>query len=115
MSTESFEAGGAKIRVEFAERDRPEERGDSAVGGTGRTCGLGVYGRFPLRQAGVLIEPVPGDDVHGTTWGGVRGVQGFTRIRFGQHTTQKELASDWVMTHELVHMAFRTRMTISTG
>jgi hypothetical protein len=34
------------------------------------------------------------------------GFQGFTRIRIGQHTTAAELADDWMMTHELVHMAF---------
>ena len=27
-------------------------------------------------------------------------------MRIGQHTTQADLDDDWMMTHELVHMAF---------
>jgi hypothetical protein len=44
--------------------------------------------------------------MQGTTWGAMRGMPGFTRIRLGQHSTEKDLAEDWTMTHELVHMAF---------
>jgi hypothetical protein len=68
------------------------------------------YGKFPVRGARVLIVPVDGehDVLQGTTWGGVRGWPGFTRLRIGQHTTQAELDDDWMTTHELVHMAFPT-------
>jgi hypothetical protein len=44
--------------------------------------------------------------MQGTTWGDMHGMHGFTRIRLGQHSTEKDLAEDWTMTHELVHMAF---------
>jgi len=66
------------------------------------------YGRFPVSRARILVVPVAGrgGDPHGTTWGGVDGFQGFTRLRIGEHTTQADLADDWVATHELVHMAF---------
>jgi hypothetical protein len=30
----------------------------------------------------------------------------FTRIHVGQHATQEQLDRDWMMTHELVHLAF---------
>lgn len=107
VATQSFEEGGATIRVEFAAGDIDLKQ-DAMMAWVRRAAhAVSVYyGRFPVKQEGVLIEPVPGDDVHGTTWGGVRGVQGFTRIRFGQHTTQQELDRDWVMTHEMVHTAF---------
>jgi hypothetical protein len=66
------------------------------------------YGRFPVAKARILVIPV--EDRHGilqgTTWGDIDGYQGFTRIRIGQHTTTQDLAEDWMMTHELVHMAF---------
>ncbi len=66
------------------------------------------YGRFPVEKARILVIPV--EDRHGilqgTTWGDMGGFQGFTRIRIGQHTTTADLADDWMMTHELVHMAF---------
>jgi hypothetical protein len=68
------------------------------------------YGKFPVRGARVLIVPVAGehDVLQGTTWGAVGGWPAFTRMRIGQHTTQAELDEDWMMTHELVHMAFPT-------
>jgi hypothetical protein len=46
--------------------------------------------------------------LQGKTWGAVRGWPAFTRVRIGQHTTQADLDDDWMMTHELVHMAFPT-------
>ena len=68
------------------------------------------YGRFPVARARILVVPVAGgrhgEDIEGTTWGGVDGFQGFTRLRIAQHATQEDLAEDWVTTHELVHMAF---------
>ncbi len=69
---------------------------------------VAYYGRFPVNRARVLVVPVPGRDgiFHGTTWPGMYGNQGFTRVHIGQHTTAAELADDWMMTHELVHMAF---------
>ena len=68
------------------------------------------YGKFPVRGARVLVVPVAGESgvLQGTTWGAVRGWQAFSRLRIGQHTTQADLDDDWMMTHELVHMAFPT-------
>jgi hypothetical protein len=66
------------------------------------------YGRFPVARARILVIPAEGRHgiLKGTTWGDVGGFQGFTRIRIGQHATMADLAADWMMTHELVHMAF---------
>ncbi|MGO9433564.1 MAG: hypothetical protein ACLPH3_08545 [Terracidiphilus sp.] len=66
------------------------------------------YGRFPVAKARILVIPVEGRHgiLQGTTWGDMGGFEGFTRIRIGQHTTAQDLAEDWMMTHELVHMAF---------
>ena len=68
------------------------------------------YGRLPVARARLLLVPVAGRSgiMQGTTWPGMNGYQGFTRIRIGQHTTTSELAEDWTTTHELVHMAFPT-------
>jgi hypothetical protein len=66
------------------------------------------YGRFPVSRARVLIIPVEGRSgvFGGTTWGNMGEWPGFTRIHIGQHTTAADLTDDWMMTHELVHMAF---------
>ena len=66
------------------------------------------YGRFPVERARVLIVPVPDRSgiVQGTTWGDMAGWPGMTRFRIGQHATTEDLKDDWMMTHELDHMAF---------
>jgi hypothetical protein len=65
------------------------------------------YGRFPVQHA--LVRVVPGSDadnsIHGTTWGNLHGFQAITRMRLGQQVTERDLAEDWTMTHELVHTA----------
>jgi len=63
------------------------------------------YGHFPLPNPRILVRPAEGREgvFNGTTYG-FRG--GFTRISVGQLTTQDELDNDWMMTHELLHMAF---------
>jgi hypothetical protein len=68
------------------------------------------YGGFPVARARLLLVPVAGQSgiMQGTTWPGMNGFEGFTRIRIGQHTTTAELGEDWTTTHELVHMAFPT-------
>jgi hypothetical protein len=101
--------GGAVLQVDFAPgaMDLPIEVVLEHV----RAAASAVtkyYGRFPLARARVLIVPVDGRRgiLQGTTWGDMGGFQGFTRLRIGQHTTTEDLADDWVMTHEMVHMAF---------
>lgn len=66
------------------------------------------YGRFPVPRDRILVEFVPGRSGvgNGTTWGGVGGFPGFTRIHVGEQSTEQDLDSDWMMTHELIHTAF---------
>lgn len=63
------------------------------------------YGRFPLPNPRILVRPAEGRRgiFAGTTYG-YHG--GFTRISVGQLSDQQELDGDWMMTHELLHMAF---------
>ncbi|HYL60163.1 MAG TPA: hypothetical protein VEU51_14930 [Candidatus Acidoferrales bacterium] len=64
----------------------------------------GYYGRFPVRHYLIRIVPVAGRRgvMSGTTfgYGSAR-----TRILFGAETVQSDLDGDWVMTHEMVHLA----------
>ncbi len=101
--------GGATIQIDFAQGavDLPQ----AAVLGHIRAAADAVttyYGRFPVAKARILVIPAAGrhGDLHGTTWGDMGGWPGFTRIGIGEHMTAAELADDWTMTHELVHMAF---------
>jgi len=59
------------------------------------------FGQFPVSRLRVEIS-VRGTGVNsGVTFQGR-----FIRIGLGQHATAADLASDWVMTHEMVHLAF---------
>jgi hypothetical protein len=60
------------------------------------------YGRLPTASVRILVLGMPGDGVHGTTWG-YRGPA--TRIRLGQDVPAAALDDDWVLVHEMVHMS----------
>jgi hypothetical protein len=109
QSTETLKIGGAALQVDFAAGalDLPTAQILPWVQRAAKAVTV-YYGRFPLQTARILIVPVAGERgvMQGTTWGDMHGMPGFTCIRLGQHSTEKDLAEDWTMTHELVHMAF---------
>lgn len=106
--TRQLEIGGATITVNIAAGrfDLPSERLYAWVGRAGRAVSL-YYGGFPVVRAEVNVKEAPGRDgvFHGFTFSPDSGVL-TTRISVGEHTTEQELADDWMMTHELVHMSF---------
>jgi hypothetical protein len=62
------------------------------------------YGRFPVPHLTLRITPFSGHGVrHGMTWG-MHG--GLIKIGVGSDTTRAELMEDWMMTHEMIHLAF---------
>ena len=63
------------------------------------------YGRFPVKHLHLLIVPVEGQ--RGILSGRTQGYGGAsTKIFVGQLATEEDLMRDWVMTHEMVHLAF---------
>ena len=62
------------------------------------------YGRYPLPQVHLRIIPGNGNGVgHGQTFGYDGGL---IKIRVGGETPASKLASDWMLTHEMVHLGF---------
>src|SRR5713226_5313435 len=62
------------------------------------------YGRYPVPHVQIRIIPVDGSGVrHGQTFGYDGGL---IKIRVGDQTQAAELASDWMLTHEMVHLSF---------
>jgi hypothetical protein len=108
-STRTIHAGGAAIQIDFGpgSTDLPQERVLHWIDNAVRAVTT-YYGRFPVPRDRILVEFTPGESgvEHGTTWGGVGGWAAFTRIHLGQHSTQQDLDTDWMMTHELIHTAF---------
>ncbi len=61
------------------------------------------YGRFPTRALRILVQPVAGGGVQGGTTFGYNG--GFIRVRVGRDVTDAQLVNDWVLVHEMIHLA----------
>lgn len=62
------------------------------------------YGRFPIAETRVVVSPVAGEGVSGgRTWADARG--GLIRIRVGVETTIEDYGNDWVLVHEMTHLA----------
>jgi hypothetical protein len=64
------------------------------------------YGRFPVQRVQVSVTQSEDSDesIHGTTWGDIEGFQGVSRMSLGRSISNTDLAADWTMTHEFVHM-----------
>jgi hypothetical protein len=61
------------------------------------------YGRFPVKSLRLLFVPVEGSRVRGGTTWGYRGAA--IRIPLGRDAGMDDLKRDWVMVHEMVHLA----------
>jgi hypothetical protein len=63
------------------------------------------YGRYPVPHLELRISSFEGHGVqHGMTWG--RDGGGLIKIGVGTQTQPGELAEDWMLTHEMVHLSF---------
>jgi hypothetical protein len=68
------------------------------------TAVASYYGRFPARHTRLLVVPRSGRGVSGGRAWGHRGAA--VRITIGEHATPADLARDWVLVHEMTHLAF---------
>jgi hypothetical protein len=107
--TQVLSIGGATIEVDLAPGSMDVQPSQilSWIERAARAVTI-YYGRFPVQRVRVrvVLDSSQEDSIHGTTWGNVGGFQGVTRMRLGRHVTVRDLADDWTMTHEFVHMAF---------
>src|SRR5713226_9310760 len=62
------------------------------------------YCRYPVPHVLIRIIPADGRGVRHVQTFGYDG--GFIKIRVGGETPASELASDWMLTHEMVHLSF---------
>jgi hypothetical protein len=99
-----LEVGGVHISIEFADSDF--SNGTSPlVAWVSRSVGVvaAYYGRFPVRELRLRVSSESGGGVrHGTTFG-AHGA--FIRITVGREVTGAELMNDWVLVHEMTHLA----------
>lgn len=63
------------------------------------------YGRFPMREAAVIVLPAPGDGISGMQLGN----GGASILLFvGESVNGAALRDDWVAVHEMFHLGFPT-------
>ncbi|HSY05886.1 MAG TPA: hypothetical protein VK803_08055 [Steroidobacteraceae bacterium] len=63
----------------------------------------GYYGRFPAARATVRIVAEPGGGVHGGKT--FANPDGFIRVTAGREVSDAQLRADWVLVHEMTHLA----------
>jgi hypothetical protein len=101
----TLEAGGGKLEVTFGgtEPSLPRAALLAWIDTSARVVS-GYFGRFPVPRARLrVVTGTRGGIGMGTTWGGdVPAI----RIAVGRRASQQALDDDWVLTHEMVHLAF---------
>lgn len=99
-----LQAGGGTIQVAFAPGRiaLPQETVLAWVRQSAEAVST-YYGRFPIKLVKLLIVPVSGRGVQGGTTWGYRG--GAIRITLGSDASEADLQRDWIMVHEMVHLA----------
>jgi len=65
---------------------------------------VAYYGRYPVPHAFLQLRSFDGTGVRGGKTFSSRG--GFIRIAVGRDSTEDDLSSDWMLTHEMVHLTF---------
>ncbi len=99
-----LEVGGGTIHVAFApgEISLPKDKILDWVKMSAKAVST-YYGRFPVDSLRLLLVPVDGARVRGGTTWGYRGAA--IRVLIGRDSDEDALKRDWVMVHEMVHLA----------
>jgi hypothetical protein len=104
MPKTDLEVASGVIHVAFAagELTLPKERILEWVAASAKAVSI-YYGRFPVKSLRLLFVPVEGSRVRGGTTWGYRGAA--IRIPLGREAGTDDLKRDWVLVHEMVHLA----------
>jgi hypothetical protein len=103
-SVEEIKAAGAVIHADI---DASAFRGGGAplVTWIRRSAEIvaSYYNRFPAPNLRMRVVPEDGAAVRSGTTFGYHG--GFIRVQVGRDVTEEQLTNDWVLVHEMVHLA----------
>ena len=97
--------GGGRIEVNFTSTPAPEFRKlvlnwvDTAARAV-----AGYYQKFPVSEVRLRINTFDGRGVHGGQTFGWNGPH--IRISVGNASTAADFADDWMLMHEMIHLAF---------
>ena len=114
FSARAAQPEGATLRVGGAELDISFEPGDLSLPRaatlnwiTESACAVtAYYGHFPVQHLRVIVVPL--DHSTGVVFGRtfVVGSIPVIRVMIGRVASVADLREDWIMTHEMVHLAF---------
>lgn len=99
--------GGAEIDVSFEEGRLSLSRGVTLDWISESACAVTeYYGHFPVQHLRVIVVPL--DHGKGVVFGRtfVPGPVPVIRVMIGRVASVADLHEDWIMTHEMVHLAF---------
>jgi hypothetical protein len=100
----SLDVGGAQIDVSFrGEMDLSHADLMAWVDRCARAV-TRYFGRFPVAKARITLVAGPGAGIKSGRSFGENGAR--SSIRVGQHSTHRDLETDWMLTHEMVHFGF---------
>jgi hypothetical protein len=101
----SVAVGDSRITVQFADSDFALGT-DEITAWVGRRAAIvrNYYGRFPVDSAVLRIRATPGGGVHGGRE--FSAASPFINIAVGRNASRAELDDDWVLVHEMIHLAF---------
>ena len=101
----TLEVGGGRIEMNFTSTPAPEFRKlvlnwvDTAARAV-----AGYYQKFPVSEVRLRINTLDGRGVHGGQTFGCNGPH--IRISVDNASTAADFADDWMLTHEMIHLAF---------
>jgi hypothetical protein len=107
MPGSTLHVGGADIEVSFEAGELNLPHASILDWISKSACAVAeYYGRFPVRHLSVDVVPIENGKgvVFGRTFVPDRTAK--IRLILGRSATQSDLREDWVMTHEMVHLAF---------
>ncbi|HEY0767081.1 MAG TPA: hypothetical protein VGD47_03920 [Steroidobacteraceae bacterium] len=95
---------GAVVHIEF-EPGAFRGGGDAILGWIRRSANVvaGYYGRFPTARLRVQVIAEAGDGVRGGK--SFANPDAFIRVQLGREVTDAQLLADWVLVHEMTHLA----------
>jgi hypothetical protein len=95
---------GAAIHIEF-EPGAFRDGGAAVRGWIRRSANIvaGYYGRFPTARVTVQVIAEAGEGVHGGK--SFANPNAFIRVQLGREVTEAQLLADWVLVHEMTHLA----------
>ncbi|MGH8728102.1 MAG: hypothetical protein ACREV9_08100 [Burkholderiales bacterium] len=99
----AIEIAGAKIAVTFASDGPPQALVREWISDSAKAVAA-YYGKFPVSELRILVVPVEGSGVRSGKSYGYNGAA--IRVSLGKSTIRDQLRDDWVMPHEMVHLAF---------